>query len=409
VDRLPGLVAATGQATQAHLDEAWLRALVTELSAIHRPSASPGEREAAEWLIAQLEALGFEGVIETSPAHGTYWWPMGLAAAAGAAAGIAALRGRRLLGATLAGVAAAAAIDDLPPKGTRQLRRLLPQGERSQVVAEIGSPHADRTIVVHAHHDAPRSGLLYSPAIPELLLSRLAEEQVPDTSPPLMWPVVGGPLGVAAGALLGSRALTRLGTVLSAGTVAVLADIAAHEVVPGANDNATGAVALLALARALAEHPPEGSRVLLLSTSEEATCDGMAEWGRGHFDSLPRESTFFLSLDTLGSPKLLVLRAEGMLRMREYPPRSVALLDGLADELGIELVPNLRTHNATDGCVPLAAGYQCASISSVTKLHQLSNYHWKTDIAENVDYATLADGVRLAEATIRRLDDRWLD
>jgi Peptidase family M28 len=401
---------ATAQVqTVPHADEAWLRELVTELSAIHRPSASPGEREAAEWLIAQLEGLGFEGEIETSPAHGTYWWPMGLAAAAGAAAGIAALRGRRVLGAALAAAATAAAIDDLPPRGTRQLRRLLPQGERSQIVAEIGPPDADRTIVIHAHHDAPRSGLLYSPAMPELLLSRIPEEHVPDTSPPLMWPVVGGPLAVAAGAALGSRALTLLGTVVSAGTVAVLADIAAHEVVPGANDNATGAVALIALARSLAERPPEGARVLLLSTSEEATCDGMAEWGERHFGSLPRESTFFLSLDSLGSPKLLVLRGEGMLRIREYPSRSVALLDRLADELGIELIPNLRTRNATDGCVPLAAGYECASISSVTKLHQISNYHWKTDVAENVNYATVADGIRLAEATVRRLDERWLD
>lgn len=401
---------ATAEAKIApHTDEGWLQELVTELSAIDRPSASPGEREAAEWLIARLEELGFDGEIETSPAHGTYWWPMGLAAAAGATAGIAALRGRRFLGAALAAAAGVAAIDDLPPRGTRQLRRLLPQGERSQVVAEIGSPDADRTIVVHAHHDAPRSGLLYSPVIPELLLSRLPEEQVPDTSPPLMWPVIGGPLAVAAGAVLGSRALTRLGTVVSAGTAAVLADIAAHEVVPGANDNATGAVALLALARTLAERPLERSRVVLLSTSEEATCDGMAEWGRRHFGSLPRESTFFLSLDTLGSPKLLVLRGEGMLRIREYPARSVALLDGLADELGIELVPNLRTRSATDGCVPLAAGYECASISSVTKLHQLSNYHWKTDIAENVNYATVADAIRLAEATVRRLDERWLN
>ena len=400
---------ATAEAQAApHTDQIWLRELVTELSSIHRPSASVGEREAAEWLRSQFADLGVEGLIEPSPAHGTYWWPMGLAAAAGAAAGIAALRGRRFLGAALGAIAGAAAIDDLPPNGTRQLRKLLPQGERSQIVAEIGPPDADRTIVVHAHHDAPRSGLLYSPAMPELLLSPVPEEQVPDTSPPLMWPVVGGPLAVAAGVALGNRALTKLGTVVSAGTVAVLADIAAHEVVPGANDNATGAVALVALARALVERPPTGARVLLLSTSEEATCDGMAEWGKGHFGSLPPESTFFLSLDSLGSPRLLVLRGEGMLRMHEYPPRSLELLDGLADELGIELVPNLRTRNATDGCVPLAAGYECASISSVTELHQISNYHWKTDVAENVDYATVADGVRLAEAAVRRLDQRWL-
>lgn len=188
-----------------------------------------------------------------------------------------------------------------------------------------------------------------------------------------------------------------------------MGDIAAHDVVPGANDNATGAVALVALARALTDRPLGSTRVLLLSTSEEATCDGMAAWGERHFPSLPPERTFFLSLDTLGSPRLLVLRGEGVLRMREYPARSVELLDGVAEELGIELVPNLRARNATDGCVPLAAAYECASISSVTHLKQLSNYHWHTDVAENVDYATVADAIRLSEAVVRRLDERWLE
>jgi hypothetical protein len=134
----------------------------------------------------------------------------------------------------------------------------------------------------------------------------------------------------------------------------------------------------------------------------------MAAWGARHFPSLSRERTFFLSLDSLGSPRLLVLRGEGVLRMSEYPERSVRLLDRVAEELGVELIPNLRTRNATDGCVPLAAGYECASISSVTHLKQISNYHWHTDVAENVDYVTVADAIRLSEEVVRRLDERWL-
>jgi hypothetical protein len=393
----------------SHLDQAWLRELVEGLSAIDRPSASPGEREAAEWLLARLDEHGVKGQIESEPAHGTYWWPLGIAAAAGALGGLLALGGRRKLGALIAGVAGAAGIDDLPPHGRRRLRRALPQGERSQVVAEIGPADAERTVVVMAHHDAPRSGFLYSPDIPELIFDRvLPIEALPDTSPPLMWFVVGGPLAVAAGAALGSRALTKAGTVLSAGTVAVLADIARSEVVPGANDNASGVAALLSLARALAAEPPESLRVLLVSTSEEATCDGIAAFAEKHFAELPVDSTFFLCLESVGSPKLAVLRAEGMLRMTDYPPRSLALLDGLADDLDIELEPNLRNRNATDAVVPLAAGYECAAIVSVTRLHQIANYHWPTDTSERVEYGTIADAVRLSEAVVRRLDEFWL-
>jgi hypothetical protein len=166
--------------------------------------------------------------------------------------------------------------------------------------------------------------------------------------------------------------------------------------------------ALLAVARSLAERPTESVRVMLVSSSEEALCEGMQAFGKRHLPELRRESTFFLILETLGSPHLLVLRGEGMIRMREYPVRSLALLDGLADELGIWLFPNLRLRNATDGIIPLAAGYECASLCSCTDLKQPANYHWPTDTPENVDYGTLADAIRLTEAVVRRLDGSWL-
>jgi putative aminopeptidase FrvX len=228
-----------------------------------------------------------------------------------------------------------------------------------------------------------------------------------DTSPPLMWPTVGGPALVAAGAALGSRRLTGLGTFLSAGTAAFMAHIGSGQVVPGANDNGTGCIAQIALARALAERPPEDTRILFLSTSEEALCEGMGLFMERHAADLPVDRTFFICLDTVGSPNLLVLRGEGMLKLREYPPKALELFDSTAAELGIELWPNLRLRNATDGIFPLAAGYPCVSVASCNQWKNPSNYHWRTDTPENVDYGTLADAIRLSEAVIRRLDRRW--
>jgi hypothetical protein len=97
-----------------------------------------------------------------------------------------------------------------------------------------------------------------------------------------------------------------------------------------------------------------------------------------------------------------------MLAMRDYPARSLELIDSTAEELGIDLVPNLRLRNATDGIFPLAAGYPCASLASCNRFKNPSNYHWKTDTPENVDYSSLADAIRLSEAVIRRLDRDWV-
>ena len=152
-------------------DRAWLGANLEELSAIHRPSASAGERRAAEWIVERFAELGAEARIESERAHGTYWWPLGIGAAASTFANLAALRGRRLTATALGALAGAALYDEFPP-GKRRLRSRLVHGHTANVVAELGPPDAERTVVVVAHHDAAHSGLVFHPAIPETIFRR---------------------------------------------------------------------------------------------------------------------------------------------------------------------------------------------------------------------------------------------
>jgi hypothetical protein len=393
----------------ATADRDWARALLEELSAIERPSASDGEHEAAEWIVARLVELGAEARIEEERAHGTYWWPLGIGAAGAAGANLAAIRGYRLLAAGLGALTAAAIADEYPP-GRRRLRNLLAQRTTENVVCELGPPDAERTVFIVAHHDAAHSGLIFHPEIPETIFRRLGVPiELFDTSPALMWPLAASPLLAIASALSGRRGPAKLGALLGAGYAAAMAEIGARSVVPGANDNGTAVIVLLALARALIAEPTSSVRVILLSAgSEESFSEGMKAFGERHFVELPKESTFFCCVDTVGSPTLNVLRGEGFLRMHEYPADALALIDGLAEELGVEMVPNLRLRNGTDGLEPLCAGYPTVTLCSVTDLKQPANYHWPTDTADNVDYGTLTDAIRLVEALIRRLDERWL-
>jgi peptidase M28-like protein len=389
-------------------DEAhWLRERLEELERIERPSASDGERQAAEWLVGQLAKLGAEARIEAEDAHGTYWWPLGIGAALGALGAIAALRGRRLLGALLGTVGAAGMADDFPP-GQRRLRRLLPRRTTYNVVCELGDPDAERTIVLISHHDAAHSGLVFHPAIPELA-ARLGLTEKTDTSPPLMAPVVGGPVLAALGAVTGRRLLARIGLFIGLGSVAAMADIGLRKSVPAANDNGTAVVAELELARRFLADPPQGIRVILLSTgSEESFSEGIKAFGERHFPQLPKESTFFLCLETLGATHLLALQGEGFLKMRDYPPRALAFVERVAGELGIWLYPNLRTYNGTDGLETAAAGYETVALCSCTDHKQPGRYHWPNDTAANVDFSTLQRAVVLSERVVRTLGERWL-
>ena len=130
-------------------ERARLETEIRHLASIDRPSASPGEREAAEWIAARLEEAGCRGVrVEEERAHGGYWWPLGLLCAAGGLAGLGVAAGRRRAGA-LAGLAAAALWDDLDHR-TRVFRRAaLPKRATWNVTAELGDPATPA-------HPAPR-------------------------------------------------------------------------------------------------------------------------------------------------------------------------------------------------------------------------------------------------------------
>ena len=348
----------------------------------------------------ELRGLGAEARLESEDAHGTYWWPVGLLTGAAALAGVRLGR----LTAAVTGLAATAGVVDDITGGSQWFRRtLLRTRTTTNVVAEIGAPGAEQTVVVVAHHDAAHSGLVFHPGLPRAVLRRfprMAENA--DTAPATMWGAVAGPLLVGVGALLGLRRVRHAGALLSAGYVAAMVDIGARKVVPGANDNLSGVAVLLSLARSLRDQPAGGIRVILLSTgSEESLMEGMQAFARRHFPALPTNSTRVVCVDTVGSPRLLALEGEGMVWMNEYPKDLLAEVAGHAGDLGIGLLGGLRLRNATDGLIALRAGYPTVTLGSVDEFKLPANYHWPTDTPDRVDYSTVADCARLVDRLIR--------
>lgn len=400
--RPPRRQAAKVPAAGPELNE--LEATVRHLAAIHRPSASEGERQAAEWIAETLRGFGCRARVEEESATGQYWQSVGALSALSTLGGATALAGAWALGVVAGAVAAAALADDID-SGPRLFRRLLPDRSTWNVVAETGDPEADRTLVVLVHHDAAHSGFIFNPALQEGFARRFPKFiERANTSAPLWFPVVAGPALVGFGSLARNRAMVAAGALVSAVATAAMADIGSRDAVPGANDNLTGVAAMIATARALRDHPVQGVRVMLVSCgSEESLQEGVIAFARRHFPELPRERTWFLVLDTVGSPRLVMVEAEGVLRMRDYHGRFKSIVRDEAAAAGIELVRGTRARSSTDAVIPNRAHYPTALLTSFNQYKALSNYHWPTDTADNVDYSTVADAARLTEAVIRRL------
>jgi len=384
-----------------------LRTVVSELARFKRPSASEGERRAADWIASRLRRHGHASTVEAERAHGGYWWPLGLLNGATALTGLAARRSRsrwtRLL-ATVLGAGAAAAIWDEVGGGRLWFRRAaLAHRDTFNVVAEAGDPDGDETVVVVAHHDAAHSGLVFHPALPRLFAERLpALHERSKQSLPIMYCTWLGPVLVALGSVLGRVRLLRAGSLLSVAAAAAMADIGRSEVVPGANDNLSAVAVLVALARSLAERPTPGVRVLLLSTgSEESFMEGMQGFMRRHGATLDPRHTTVLCLECVGSPTLTLVEAEGMLRMRYYSDAARERLARAAAEVGVELVRGLRTVAATDALIALRRGYDAVTLASVEETKFPSNYHWPTDTPENLDWSTIERAFAVADQFLR--------
>ena len=379
--------------------------MIEELATIPRLPTSAGEREAAYLIRDLLRGAGCPAEVELEPAYRSYAWPIGVLSALGVASAVASLRGYRTLGALGGTAAALGVVDDIT--GGRMICRRLTMRSRTayNVVGQAGDPDARRTLVILAHHDAAPSGVVFDQRAQEWLARRHpAVVEAMRSNPPLWWPVIAGPALVALGSVTGSRAMRWAGLVGTLGSLAAMVDIGRRPAVPGANDNLSGVAALVAVARAVAERPVEGLRVLLVSAgAEEALQEGIRGFARRHFPRLPGGSTWFLNLDTVGSGRLVLLEGEGPVRMHDYDDAFKDLVAACAAESGISLLRGLRSRNSTDGIVPSRAGYPTATIVSVDRRKLIPHYHLDTDRPEHVDYGCVAAAAQLAEAVARAL------
>jgi Zn-dependent M28 family amino/carboxypeptidase len=214
--------------------------------------------------------------------------------------------------------------------------------------------------------------------------------------------VAAGPALMAVGAATRNRTLRKAGSALSLAAAAAFADIATRDVVPGANDNLSAVAALLELARAFAADPPRDLRVLLLSTgSEESFMEGMRGFVSRHRAELDPARTRYLVLESLGSPELILMEGEGMIRMHDYDAAMRAAVAAAATAASVPLRRGLRSGLATDALISHLAGYPTATLASIDEYKLPVNYHSQRDLPHRVDYGTIAAAVRVAEALAR--------
>jgi hypothetical protein len=388
---------------------------IEALCQFDRTSASPGERDAAGWVRSRLEGIGLETQIEEFHFFPDYWTVWGAHALGAYVAARLARNGKRraLVAAGLSSFLAASFWGDLT-SAYYWLRDRFPARLSYNVLARLPNPNASHVVIVCAHHDAAHSGTVFNPRIQEWAVKQLGSPA--GRGPSIMRLPFAGLLLTAAGATgraLGlPRWLTalplRLGGTINLLTAAAMLDIGRSPTVPGANDDASGVAAMLAMAEELHREPPENLEVWFLSTGcEEGILGGMLNFVKRHRGELDRDRHLFLNFEVLGAGKIVYMEGEGFLKLFPYDAGAVALAAQAAREADFQDVEPVTSPLANDSLVPTRRGLAAVTIASEAPAAAgLPHYHWPSDTPENVDPASVERGFLFARRMVGLAQER---
>jgi hypothetical protein len=392
--------------------QARLGADIAGLCRFERPSASEGERQAAEWVASRFHEMDLEPELEGFDFYPDYWNVWGSHAGLAAAAGVAALLSRRLA------LPAAAVNTFLTTSfwgdltcGFHWLRSRFPARRSFNVLARLPNPSAERVLIISAHHDAAHSGLVFHPAIPRLMARTSGGG---GQTPAILKLPFGAMLLVTAGTWLRSLGLAdfvarpalRLGVVLNGVMAALMADIGRSPVSPGANDDASGVAAVLELARDISQEKSENLEVWFLSIGcEEGIMGGMIAFLDRHQEELAGRQPFFLNFEMLGFGDPEYRTGEGFVKFYPYSPEAIGLAARVAREPGFEDVRSGMSRLGTDALIPIRRDLTAITIACGSDTERPPAYHWPTDTPENVDLRSVERACRFSRRMVRLLDE----
>jgi len=371
-----------------------------------RGSCTASERQASEYCRQVLRHLGYEAHREEFRAHRSGWAPFSIASGL-VLLGIAAFwllprDAGALLAATVTVLVTASLLLHLSFR-PNPLTWIVPTGVSQNVYARA-RPAAEvrRTVVVTGHVDTHRTPIaMYSPLVFRLFVGLTTVAVVAMIALCLLFVL----------AVLRPDPVWRTLT-LPLGLVALLAFLVTLQpeftpFVPGANDNASGAAAVLALAARLRAQPLRHTEVWLVNSgAEEVGATGPVQLLRRHPELRQAD---WIVLDTIAGPGAgpCMITAEQVLLPLWADPKLLELAREVAAAR-----PDLGTYEHyyrglfSEHSPLVAAGCRSLAILDFTPQGVLPNWHRPSDTFANIDPQVLDRTEEFAWGLLQAIDRR---
>lgn len=378
-----------------------------------RLAGTDAERRAANRVAERLREQGRRATVEPIHVHPQ----LGLVLAAHCLLGLAGSLigvGTPAVGFAMALVAATSLYLDV---NTRfyVLRRLFFRRLSQNVVSPGPNSQAPARVLICAHLDAGRTGFAYAPKRMRRLVA-LGRKLHIELTPPriLFWslallvPVLGArAAGLDSGLLSVLQLLPTLVLLLA---VFALVEIELSDVVPGANDNASGVATALSLAAELDRTKLENLDVWVVVTGgEESLFEGMRSFLRKHGKRLDPATTWIVNVDSVGRGDVRFATGEGLAVTFEYGSRLTELCEAIAEadregHTRYRAAP-LSHGFATDALAARVRRYRATTITCLEPDSVLpANYHLPTDLPAAIEPAALDRAHGFALDLISALD-----
>ncbi len=378
-----------------------------------RGSATAAEKEAAEYVQQQLEALGVTGS-KFQPFSGerSLWLFVAMAFGLALVGHAAFWLLRRPLGALPAMVTAWVFLglsgymvwckftrDEYP------LSSLLPHAPSQNVLAVIPPTQApSRKLVLVAHLDSHRAVFWFATNFLVTIFSYIAASSIFGIYLAI---IVYGLAVITGWPVFSWIAVLLILLHFIAWFSGVTADLGQYS--PGANDNASAVGSLLALAERLKVQPLQNTEVWLAFTGcEETSGDGMLAFLKEHGQEL--KEAFFLDLEMVGIGDVVTyLQHEGNMKPLPIPADVEAFIKNVGGPYGIDLHQAPLVGAATECSILWRHGYKAVPILAHYSGSSLApEWHRLTDTPDRLQVSSLERIHRLAWDILQRFDQHGL-
>jgi Zn-dependent M28 family amino/carboxypeptidase len=170
---------------------------------------------------------------------------------------------------------------------------------------------------------------------------------------------------------------------------------------PGGNDNGSGLLVLLEIARRLAGKPLRRTRVFLLATgAEEAGFFGIRAFLKAH-PEFDLRTTLFINVDSIGGGHLHWAADEGCFQRIRTPRASLELLDRLEARQEIPALPRSSILSPTDATILGRKGFRFLTLIGLNNNSAPPSYHRIADTFDKLDRALLEAAADIIAAIAR--------